>query len=64
MEGDQPGPRHLVGLSVTKGGEGDTGSSQTSSAGAIRDHVAKMSPESRADFLIKVSHQIPQQVAR
>lgn len=47
MEGDQPGPRHLVGLAVTKGGEGDTGASETSSAGAIRDHVAKMSPESR-----------------
>ncbi len=30
---------------------------------AICDHLAKMSPEARADLLIKVSHQNPQQLA-
>jgi hypothetical protein len=60
MVGDQPVPRHLVGRAVTKGSEGDTGSSDIPSADAIRDHLAKMSPEARADLLIKVSHQNPQ----
>ncbi|SDA33530.1 hypothetical protein SAMN02799622_05547 [Methylobacterium sp. UNC378MF] len=63
MVGDQPVPRHLVGRAVTKGNEGDSGSSDIPSADAIRDHLAKMSPEARADLLIKVSHQTPQQLA-
>lgn len=63
MVGDQPVPRHLVRRAVTKGSEGDSGSSDILSADAIRDHLAKMSPEARADLLIKVSHQNPQQLA-
>ncbi|PJI55030.1 hypothetical protein CTI14_08675 [Methylobacterium radiotolerans] len=63
MVGDQPVPRHLVGRAVTKGSEGDSGVSDIPSADAIRDHLAKMSPEARADLLIKVSHQNPQQLA-
>lgn len=63
MVGDQSVPRHLVGRAVTKGSEGDSGSSDIPSADAIRDHLAKMSPEARADLLIKVSHQNPQQLA-
>ncbi|MEE7504740.1 hypothetical protein [Methylobacterium mesophilicum] len=63
MVGDQPVPRHLVGRAVTKGSEGDSGASDIPSADAIRDHLAKMSPEARADLLIKVSHQNPQQLA-
>jgi hypothetical protein len=55
MVGDQPVPRHLVGRAVTKGSEGDSGSSDIPSVDAIRDHLAKMSPEARADLLIKVS---------
>ncbi|MGN8097170.1 hypothetical protein [Methylobacterium sp. 22177] len=60
MVGDQPVPRHLVGRAVTKGSEGDSGASDIPSVDAIRDHLAKMSPEARADLLIKVSHQNPQ----
>lgn len=63
MVGDQPVPRHLVGRAVTKGSEGDAGASDIPSADAIRDHLAMMSPEARADLLIKVSHQNPQQLA-
>ncbi|WP_205836150.1 hypothetical protein [Methylobacterium brachiatum] len=62
MVGDQPVPRHLVGRAVTKGTEGGPGSAEAPSADAIRDHLAKMSPEERADLLIKVSHQHPQQL--
>ncbi|MET0530127.1 MAG: hypothetical protein ABW003_17615, partial [Microvirga sp.] len=63
MVGDQPVPRHLVGRAVTKGSEGASSASETLSAEAIRDYLAKMSPEARADLLIKVSHQNPQQLA-
>lgn len=63
MVGDQPVPRHLVGRVVTKGTEGNPGASDAPSADAIRDYLAKMNPEARADFLIKVSHQNPQQLA-
>lgn len=56
-------PRHLVGRAVTKGAECISGVSDAPSAEAIRDHLAKMSPEARADFLIKISHQNPQQLA-
>ncbi|WP_331289452.1 MULTISPECIES: hypothetical protein [Methylobacterium] len=63
MVGDQPVPRHLVGRAVTKGTEGSSVASDAPSAEAIRDHLAKMSPEARADFLIKVSHQNPQPLA-
>ncbi|MET3482366.1 hypothetical protein [Methylobacterium sp. 1973] len=63
MVGDQPVPRHLVGRAITKGTEGGSSVSDAPSADAIRDHLAKMSPEARADFLIKVSHQNPQQLA-
>ena len=60
LAGDQPVPRHLVGRAVTKGTEGI---SDVPSAEAIRDHLAKMSPEARADFLIKVAQQNPQQLS-
>ena len=63
MVGDQPVPRHLVGRAITKGTEGSSVGSDAPSAEAIRDHLAKMSPEARADFLIKVSHQNPQHLA-
>jgi hypothetical protein len=63
MVGDPPVPRHLVGRAITKGVEGNSGVSDTPSADAIRDHLARLSPEERADFLIKVSHQNPQQLA-
>ena len=63
MVGDQPVPRHLVGRAVTKGTEGSSGAPDTPSADAIRDHLAKLSPEERAELLIKVSHQNPQQLA-
>ncbi|MGS0639776.1 hypothetical protein, partial [Citrobacter sp. VF227] len=63
MMGDQPVPRHPVGRAVTKGSAGDSGASDLPSVDAIRDHPAKMSPEARADRLIKVSHQNPQQLA-
>ncbi|SEH35154.1 hypothetical protein SAMN02799636_01712 [Methylobacterium sp. 275MFSha3.1] len=63
MVGDQPVPRHLVGRAITKGTEGSSVGSDAPSAEAICDHLAKMSPEARADLLIKVSHQNPQQLA-
>lgn len=63
MVGDQPVPRHLVGRVVTKGIEGSSGAPDTPSADVIRDHLAKLSPEERADLLIKVSHQNPQQLS-
>ncbi|MCB4802659.1 hypothetical protein QO001_002211 [Methylobacterium brachiatum] len=63
MVGDQPVPRHLVGRAVTKGTEGASGTIEAPSADAIRDHLAKLSAEERADLLIKVSHQNPQQLA-
>ncbi len=63
LVGDQPVPRHLVGRAVTKGIEGGSVVPDGPSAEAIRDHLAKMSPEARADLLIKVSHLDPQQLA-
>ncbi len=63
MVGDQPVPRHLVGRAVTKGAEGSSDLSDVRSADEIREYLAKMTPEARADLLIKVSHQNPQQFA-
>ena len=63
MEGHQSVPRHLVGRAVAKGTEGGSGASDVPSADAIRNHLAKVSPEARAASLIKVSHQNPQQLS-
>lgn len=59
MVAAQPVPRHLVGRAVTKGHEGGA---EPASTDQVQEALAKLTSEQRADLMIKIAQQHPQQL--